>query len=95
MDISGSSKGGRSITPGRPLQGACRCSVVNLMSKVSEAWKMAGLSPLSREGGKEGCNCSWCVGYSVAGSGKEEEEISSLGDEGDNPGERWFNLENS
>ena len=95
MDIGGRVKVERSITLGRPLQGACRCCVVNLTLKVSEAWKMAGLSPLSTEGNKEGCNCSECRGRSAGGLGKEVEEISLLGDGGDNPGERWFNLENS
>ena len=94
MDISGGLKGGGSITPGHPLQGACRCRVANSTSKASDTWKMVGLSPLSREGNKEGCNCSRCGGRSAGGSGKEAEEISSLEDGGDNPGERWFNLDN-
>ena len=95
MDIGGILKGGRSITPGHPLQGACRCRVANLASKASDTWKMAGLSPLSKEGSKKGCNCNQCRGRSANNSGKEAEEISSTRDGGDNPRERWFNLENS
>lgn len=95
MDISGGSKGGRSISSGCLLQVSCRCSVVNSTSKVSEEWKMAGLIPLSKEGSKEGYNCSRCGGRSAGSSRKEAKEISSPGDGGDNSGERWFNLENS
>jgi hypothetical protein len=95
MAIGGGLKGGRIITLGRPLQVSFRCRVVNSTSKDSETCKMAGLIPLSKEGSKEGCNCIRCGARSVGGSRKEAEEISSPTDGGDNPRERWFNMENS
>ena len=95
MAIGGGSKGGRSITPGHPLQVSFRCRAVNLSSKATGMWKMVGQITLSRKGSKEGCNCSQCGGRSASGSRKEAEEISPPEDGGENPGERWFNLENS
>ena len=88
MYIGGEVKEGRLIILGCPSQSACRCCVVNMTLELSTERKMVGRSPLSREGSKEGCNCSRCGGRSVGGLGKEVEEISMPGDVGDNSGER-------
>lgn len=95
MAIGCKFKGGRSITLDRPLQVSFRCKATNSLAKAKGKWKMEGQSPLSREGSKEGCNCSHCGGCSVGGLGKEVEEIIFPKDGGENPGERWFNEENS
>ena len=58
MVIGGRSKGWRSITLGRPLQVSFMCRVANSSLKDMGKWKMEGYVPLSREGSKEGCNCS-------------------------------------
>ena len=58
--------------------------------------KMAGRSPLSREGSREGFHCSRCRGgHSMGGSGKEVAENQVVGNGGENLEERWYNLENS
>ena len=58
--------------------------------------EMVGRSPLSREGSQEGCHCSRCGGGHGAGSsGKEVADNQAPGNEGENPGEKWYNLENS
>lgn len=92
-DIGGRETEGRIISLGCLLQGVCRCWVVNMMLELFGKRKMSGRSPLSREGRKEGCNCSRCSGRSVGGLGKDVEEINSPGSNGDNLGEQWFNME--
>ena len=58
--------------------------------------EMAGRSSLSGEGSQEVFHCSWCGGrHGVGGSGKEVVENQMLGNGGESPGERWYNLENS
>ena len=58
--------------------------------------EMAGHDPLSREGSQEDCHCSRCGGGQGAGRlGKEVAENQAMGSEDENPGERWYNLENS
>ena len=69
--------------------------MLNTMLELVARWTMSGRSPLSREGNKDGCNCSRCGGRSFGGSGKDAEETSSPGGDRDNLGEQWFNMENS
>lgn len=94
-DIGDGESEGRIINLGCLSQGACRCWVVNTTLELFAERKMSGRSPLSREGSKEGCNYSRCNKHSVGGLGKEAKESNSLGGDGDNSGERWFNMENS
>ena len=55
-----------------------------------------GCSPLCREGSRERCNCSRCGGGRVVGGSEmNTEEIQSPRARGEDPGERWFNMENS
>ena len=54
--------------------------------------EMVSHSSLSREG----CNCSKCGdGWEVGSSGKEVAENQAMGSGDENPGERWYNLDNS
>ena len=76
VDIGGVVKEGRIISLVCPSQGACRCWVVNMTLELFAERKMSGCSPLSRDGSKEGCNCSRCDGRSVGGLGKDAKEIS-------------------
>lgn len=72
------------------------CREVDFPTTVVVNSEMVGRSPLSKEGCHEGCNCSRCGGILHAGgSGKETEDVQSSGIGGENPGERWFNLENT
>ena len=96
MVIGGGTKEWRSIAPSLLLSVPFLCREVNSPFKDSSEWEMVGRSPLSREGSREGCHYSRCGGGRVAGgSGKEAWEVQSPRGGGENPGERWFNLENS
>ena len=57
---------------------------------------MAWCTPLSREGSREGCHCIRCGGGHGAGSSRKEvAENQAMGSGDENPGERWYNFENS
>ena len=95
MVIGGRTKEWRSIAPGLLSLVPFLCREVNSLSKDSGEWEMAGHSPLSREGNHEGFNYNPCGGgHVVGGLGKEAEEVQSPRGGGENPRERWFNLEN-
>ena len=57
--------------------------------------RMSGRSPLSMEDSRDNCNGSHCGGHNYGGSSKDTEESSMPLGEDDDPGEQWFNRENS
>lgn len=63
--------------------------VVVLQFRSPKSKEMAGCSPLSREGSREGCHCSRCAGGQGAGSTeKEVVENQGMGSRDENLGER-------
>lgn len=84
-----------SLAPGVFLQVTFMRREVDFPTTFVVMCEMAGNNPLSKEASHEGCNYSRCgVDRVVGDSGKGAKEIQSLGGGGENPGERWFNLEN-
>ena len=95
--IGGGKRARRGLVLGILMLVSSLCRVVEILTKGIGMWSMAGRNPLSREGSREGCNCSHCGGGRVAGGvlGMYVEEIQSPETRGESPRERWFDLENS
>lgn len=58
--------------------------------------EMAGCSPLSSEGSREGFQCSKCAsGWGMSSMGKDVAENQGMGSGDNNPREKWYNMEKS